>query len=146
MQEQTLDRDQMLDVLRRQGYRLTRPRRTIVRVIQEFDRAFTADEVLREVERLDPDLGRATVFRTLEVLTRLRALDRIHGPDGCNNYVLGRGLGRHYHHLICSSCGITIPFEACNVEEIYDDLRANTNFQISSHLLEVFGLCGGCRL
>lgn len=140
-----LQRSDVLETLRQHGYRLTTPRRVIIETIEDFDGAFTADDLLREVEERDPDVGRATVFRTLDVLGQLKIVDRIHAPDGCHSYVLGQGSDQHYHHLVCSSCGAVVPFEACNVEEIYDELRANTNFKISGHMLEVFGLCEVCQ-
>lgn len=145
MQQSALTTDQILDILRDQGYRLTAPRRAIVDAIRAYDRAFTADDLLQRVDALDPTIGRATIFRTLDVLASLDVLDRIHAPDGCHSYSLCEGVSHHHHHLICSSCGTVVPFEACNVEALYPTLASRTNFQISSHMLEVFGLCGACQ-
>ncbi len=144
MQSQ-VDRHLILDALKAKGYRMTRPREVIVEAIQGFDRAFTADELLSDVEGRNSEIGRATVFRTLDILSQVGALDRIHGPDGCHSYVLIAEAGPHYHLLICSSCGSVIPFESCNVEDLYPRLSAQTDFQISGHMLEVFGLCGSCQ-
>lgn len=144
-QQSSIIHERILQTLKTNGYRLTRPRQVIVEAIEQFERAFTAEELLVDVERRDPDVGRATVFRTLDVLSQVGALDRIHGPDGCHSYVLISDSGPHYHLLICSSCGSVIPFEACNVEDLYPRLSAQTNFAISGHMLEVFGLCDSCQ-
>lgn len=145
MQDMLLSRDDILELLRENGYRLTGPRRTIVEAILAFGRAFSADDLVQRVDRVDDSIGRATVFRSLDVLTQLGALDRLHAIDGCHSYIVGRGQDRHYHHLICSSCGVVIPFDNCNVEAIYDGLTATTQFQISGHMLEIFGLCSACQ-
>lgn len=145
MQRLALTTDEILDRLRDRGYRLTAPRRLIVETIREFDRSFTADGLLQRVEAVDPTIGRATVFRTLDVLAGMSILDRVHAPDGCHSYILCEGVSRHHHHLICSSCGTVVPFEACNVEALFPTLSSRNNFQISGHMLEVFGLCGACQ-
>jgi Fur family ferric uptake transcriptional regulator len=79
------------------------------------------------------------------VLVQLRLLDRLHAADGCHSYVLAHSRSRHYHHLICNSCGTVVPFESCNIESLYPTVSAQTDFQISGHMLELFGLCGACR-
>lgn len=134
-----------MELLQERGYRLTGPRRVIVDTVVAFNQAFSAEDIVREVERIDKSVGRATIFRTLDVLTRLGVLDRLHGPDGCHSYVPGMGKGAHYHHLVCSSCGTVVPFEGCNVEGMLADLQRSTRFEISNHMLEVFGLCENCQ-
>jgi Fur family ferric uptake transcriptional regulator len=59
--------------------------------------------------------------------------------------VLAHSQSRHYHHLICNACGTVVPFESCNIESLYPTVSNETDFQISSHMLELFGLCGSCR-
>ena len=145
MQAQVASVDQTLHLLQERGYRLTNPRRVIVDTVFSFEQAFSAEDIVRQVDLADPSVGRATVFRTLDVLAQLGVLDRLHGPDGCHSYVLGMGEGTHYHHLVCSSCGTVVPFEGCNVEEMLADLQRSTRFEISNHMLEVFGLCENCQ-
>jgi Fur family transcriptional regulator, ferric uptake regulator len=145
MQAQAFSPDQTLNLLQQRGYRLTNPRRVIVETVLAFDHAFSAEDTVRKVDSVDPSVGRATVFRTLDVLTQLGVLDRLHSPDGCHSYVQGMGRDAHYHHLVCSSCGTVVPFEGCNIEDMLEELQRNTNFAISNHMLEVFGLCENCQ-
>ena len=145
MQARAISIDQALNLLQDHGYRLTGPRRTIAGSVLEFEHAFSADDLVKRVDEIDPGVGRATVFRTLDVLAQIGLLDRLHSPDGCHSYVLGMGSDMHYHHLVCSSCGVVVPFEGCNVDNMLADLQRNTNFAISNHMLEVFGLCETCQ-
>jgi Fur family transcriptional regulator, ferric uptake regulator len=145
MLAQAFSTDQTLNLLQQRGYRLTSPRRVIVETVLSFDHAFSAEDTVRKVDSVDPSVGRATVFRTLDVLTQLGVLDRLHSPDGCHSYVQGMGRDAHYHHLVCSSCGTVVPFEGCNIEDMLEELQRSTNFAISNHMLEVFGLCENCQ-
>lgn len=145
MQAQVASADNTLDLLQERGYRITNPRRIIVDAIFSFNQAFSADDLVQRVDRDDASVGRATVFRTLDVLTQLGVLDRLHSPDGCHTYVIGMGTDAHYHHLVCSSCGTVVPFEGCTVDEMLVDLQRTTRFEISNHMLEVFGICENCQ-
>jgi Fur family transcriptional regulator, ferric uptake regulator len=137
--------ERTLRILQDSGYRMTSPRRAVIEATQRLDRAFTADELLRELSSSRSDVGRATVFRTLDVLVQNGMLDRIHRPDGCHSYVLSMSGDGHHHHLICSGCGTVVQFEDCTVAPLLEELSKRTNFQISDHWLEVFGRCETCR-
>ena len=141
----TLNRQDIVDILRDRGYRVTAPRQAIVDALIGFDGAFSADDLIQHLSRSDPGVGRATVFRTLDTLVGLRLLDRLHAADGCHSYILAHSQSQHYHHVICNSCGLVVPFENCNIEALYPSVSKETGFQISSHMLELFGLCGDCR-
>ncbi len=140
-----LDSNTIIESLRDAGYRVTAPRQAIVEALTGFERAFSADDLLQHLSASDPTVGRATVFRTLDMLVSLGLLDRLHAADGCHSYVLAHSQSRHYHHLICNSCGVVVPFESCNIEALYPAVSEETDFQVSGHMLELFGLCGSCR-
>ena len=137
--------DRSLRILQESGLRITQPRRAVIDAVQRTDRAFSADELLSDAEVAASGVGRATVFRTLDVLVQNGLLDRIHRPDGCHSYVRCDHSQRHHHHLICSSCGVVVQFEDCTVEPLLAELSRRTSFQISGHWLEVFGHCSTCQ-
>lgn len=145
MQRSALSTAQILDLVQAHGLRLTKPRQAIVAEVERRERPFTAEELYRDLALANPGLGRATVFRTLDVLAQLGVLDRVHLPDGCHSYVLGHGHDRHYHHLICSTCGVVVAFEGCTIEPLLTNLGATNDFEISGHMIEVFGVCRECR-
>ncbi len=137
--------ERTLQILQEAGYRVTGPRRAVVDAIQETDRSFTADELLQRLTENASGVGRATVFRTLDLLVQHGVLDRLHQPDGCHSYLLCGASDRHHHHLICSDCGTVVEFEDCSVQPLLEELSRRTNFQINGHWLEVFGQCAVCR-
>jgi Fe2+ or Zn2+ uptake regulation protein len=142
---QPLTRDQVEQVLSTHGYRLTAPRAAVVEAVLRHTRPFTAEQLVAELseDAGGPRIGRATVYRTLEVLAAIDVLTRIVQPDGHPSYICGAP--GHRHHLLCSSCGTTVTFTACPVDALMSDLSRNTSFQIHDHVLEVFGVCPNCQ-
>ncbi|HEY8446136.1 MAG TPA: Fur family transcriptional regulator [Thermomicrobiales bacterium] len=128
-----------LDVLTEHGYRLTSPRRTVVEAVLRHSRPFTAEQLVAEL----PAIGRATVYRTLEILASVDLLTRLLQPDGHPAYVVGQP--GHRHHLVCSACGVVVAFTRCPVEDLVRELTRDTEFAIHGHHLEVFGLCPTCQ-
>jgi Fur family transcriptional regulator, ferric uptake regulator len=131
------------ELLVRHGYRLTSPRRTVIADVLGRTRPFTAEEVVASLKERAPDLGRATVYRTLELLASLDVLTRVLLSDGHPAYIAGTP--GHRHHLVCSDCGRAVAFSACPVDELVRELSRDTRFAINGHLLEVFGVCPACQ-
>lgn len=121
------------------GYRMTGPRRAVVASVLGKERPFTAEQLVTEL----PGIGRATVYRTLEILASVDLLTRLLQPGGHPAYVVGAP--GHRHHLVCSECGTVVAFTQCPVDELVRELTRDTAFAISGHHLEVFGLCPGCQ-
>lgn len=145
MQKKPTQPSDPIRLLAERGYRITGPRRTVLEATQRWDGVFTADDLIQHFESADQHVGRATIFRTLDLLVQQGVLDRIHRPDGCHSYVVSIGKDRHHHHLICSDCGTVVQFEDCSVDSMLGELGRQTNFRISGHWLEVFGVCAACR-
>ncbi len=133
-----------LDRLRDLGLRITEPRREVVQAVCQEPGPFTAEELFDHLRLSGSSVGRATVFRTLDLLAGLRVLDRVHQPDGHHGYVLiGPG---HRHHLVCSECGSVVEFQGCNVDKFVGELASQTDFRIEGHWLEIFGICATCQV
>jgi Fur family ferric uptake transcriptional regulator len=140
-----VSRDDIERTLSVHGYRLTVPRRTVIDTLLRYERPFTAEQLVADVREVDQKhlIGRATVYRTLEILAAIDVLTRIIQPDGHPAYVCDT-IG-HRHHLVCSNCGRAVAFTACPIDELVRNLTANTDFVIHDHLLEVFGVCPSCQ-
>lgn len=140
-----LSRPEVERVLGEHGYRLTAPRSAIVDAVLRHSRPFSAEQLVTELSETPggPRIGRATVYRTLEVLAAIDVLTRIVQPDGHPSYIWGPP--GHRHHLLCESCGTTVTFTACPLDDLVKDLTRNTDFEIRNHVLEVFGMCPACR-
>lgn len=133
----------IVEILAQHGYRMTGPRMAVVATILGRSRPFTAEQIVADLRSTDPGLGRATVYRTLEILASVDVLTRLLQPGGQPAYVVG--LPGHRHHLVCSECGTTVAFTSCPIDNLVQDLSRDTDFAIHGHLLEVFGICPGCQ-
>lgn len=131
--------EQLLQILEDQGYRHTWPRQALVHSVAAKDRHFTAEEIRQEL----PNVGRATVFRSLNLLEDTGILCRVLLEDGSLHYQLShRG---HHHHLICTECGVSEDLIGCDIESMLKEKAGAHHFEMDSHRLEVYGRCLGCR-
>lgn len=130
----------MLRRLGEEGLRLTGQRAVVVRSIAERGGHFTAEAL---VEELRPaGIGRATVYRALDLLERQGMLTRMH-LDGCHGYtVCDEG---HHHHLVCRSCNAVVPVDATEVEAEIRQLAERLRFRVDTHTLEFMGRCEACQ-
>ncbi|MEI7556521.1 Fur family transcriptional regulator [Candidatus Chlorohelix sp.] len=135
--------EEIMQKISESGYKLTESRRVLVELALKHEGHFSAADLYETIKSEAPSVGRATVFRTLDLLTSMQLLEKIHLGDGCHSYVVCQS--RHHHHLICNTCGLTIDFENCHLNELLQDLSRLTNFSIKGHWLEVFGQCERCQ-
>jgi Fur family ferric uptake transcriptional regulator len=124
------------------GYRLTAPRRAVIEVLEGDNGHLSSAEVLRRGQLIRPKLSRATVYRTLEILTSLGLMRPLFlGERGSQVTCVEGG----HHHLLCLSCGRTIHFDDCLIQQVEEMVATRLGFDIKSHLLEFYGLCRDCR-
>ena len=124
------------------GYKLTPPRLAVLQVLDETDEHLSRAQILERVQAVQPAIGRATVYRTLELLIRLGVVRPIY--LGEQNVCFTRA-DRGHHHLICSECGQVVEFDECTVCQLQETLAQRLNFDIRGHLLEFYGLCERCQ-
>src|SRR6476660_9122792 len=129
----------MLRRLAEAGERMTEPRETVIR-------ALVAEPGVINPEALAYDLhpqgvGRATVYRTLDLLERYGMLTRVH-LDGCHGYTL---CDEGHHHRLCSACNTGLPVDATGVEAEILRLADELKFRVDTHTLEFAGLCESCQ-
>jgi len=133
----------VLKLLAHGGYKLTRSRRAVVDAIVKRERPFTTAEVHQWLKERRLPGGLTTVYRTLEVLAKLGAVERFHQDESCHGYILAASLHRHY--VVCSNCGLIYHFPECNVGELVPQLAQASKFSIQGHRLEFYGLCETCQ-
>ena len=133
---------QLAEQLAAAGYKVTGPRLAVLRAATAHAGAFSVQEIEQWLVDRGESPGIASIFRTVRLLCDLHLLQRIHGLDDCHRYSLGAG---HGHHLVCTRCGAMERFENCGVQALVQQLEQRTGFQVSNHLVELFGLCPRCR-
>jgi Fe2+ or Zn2+ uptake regulation protein len=135
------------DALRRRGVRLTASRRAILEAVRQMPGSFSVSQLEAAVHRATPTVGRASVFRTLALLTQLGLVQRLHGAAGRERYI-ACGEPRHHHHVTCVVCGRTEEFQldpVADLETAIDRRVGALGFQPRAHIVEVLGVCPDCR-
>jgi Fur family transcriptional regulator, ferric uptake regulator len=133
----------LLEAFDRAGYRLTGPRRAVAELIARRDGHFTAADIQADARRGRPGIGRATVFRALDVLLELGVVERIDLPTGEHAYVTCEP--RHHHHVVCARCGRAADVDDAGLRAVVDDIEGQTGYRVDTHRLELFGECPACR-
>lgn len=129
--------------LGRGGYRLTEARRAVTSLIDGRDGHFTAADLVEDARDRRRGVGRATIFRTLDVLTDLGAVERLDLPNGDHAYVACEP--KHHHHVVCSRCGRSRDIDDAGLRRVVREVTRRTGYRIDDHRLELFGLCPDCQ-
>lgn len=144
-------RQRFIEFLAGKNLRLTAQRRAIVETAFSTERHFTADELLSWSRQRDKSVSRATVYRTLPLLTEsglLREMDfgkdrKIYDP----NYAEHPG----HNHIICQDCEKIVEFESRKIEQLEKQITHRLGFSPQSHRLQITARCeelrrsGTCR-
>jgi Fur family ferric uptake transcriptional regulator len=133
---------QIIRQLRDAGYKVTPPRLAVLQVVEQEGEHLNPSEILARARVIHPGVGRATVYRTLELLTQLNIIRPIYVGEHGPTYIRAEG---GHHHLVCSTCGKVVDFEQCVADQMVQELTERFGFQINSHLLEFYGLCASCH-
>jgi Fur family transcriptional regulator, ferric uptake regulator len=138
-----VDAPDVIGALEQAGYRMTAPRRALAGLVAGREGHFTADDLLDTARRRRLGLGRATIFRALDVLTELGLIERLDLPSGEHAFVACEPA--HHHHIVCSSCGRSTGVADHGLERVADAIGRETGYRVETHRLELFGLCPDCQ-
>jgi Fur family transcriptional regulator, ferric uptake regulator len=129
-------------LLKGRGLKSTGQRDNIVRVFFELGWHLSAEELYAEVKKKNPQVGYATIYRTLRLLKECELVEERRFEDGHIRYeAVG---GRHHDHFICERCGKIIEFEDENLERMQHRVARNLGVALSHHKIELYGLCADC--
>jgi len=138
-----LTANKIAGILRKHGHKLTPQRYVVLKVMASSKDHLTPEGIYEKSRSVDPEIGQVTVYRTLDLLSSLGLLCRVHEENGCRSYVIRRPL-EHHHHLVCSGCGKVVDFTSCNLDEMERKLSQESGFDVKGHLLEFYGVCRRC--
>ncbi|MGL4730480.1 MAG: Fur family transcriptional regulator [Clostridium sp.] len=139
--------DDLKEVLKEKGYKLTPQRRAILTgIINSEGSHLTAEELYDLVKSECPDIGLATVYRTVQLLEDMGVVCKLDLDDGRSRYELCQGEDNHqHHHLICSACGRVIEVQGDLLDEIEEVIEDKYKFKIENHSLKFYGICEACN-
>ena len=129
------------------GFHKTRPRQVIAEQVAAWaaeGRDFTIEDLWHAALERAPGIGRATAFRTVEVLAELGLLDRVAFAAGPEHYHAVQP-GLHHHHLTCEGCHRVVEVDTCVALDQFEQAAQEAGFVLSSHRIELFGRCPSCQ-
>ena len=113
-------------------------------LIAERHGHFTAADLLSDARSRNVKIGRATVFRTLDLLTEQGSLERLDLPTGEHAYV-ACAPEQHHHHVVCRGCGASVEVTDSGLQAVVREIGAQSGYRIDNHRLELYGLCPECQ-
>lgn len=143
----SIDMNNLKEELKKKGYKLTPQRRSILdTIIDNEGTHLTVEEIYDKVKKPCPEIGLATVYRTIVLLEEMGIVYKLDLDDGCSRYELVHEdeLHRH-HHLICTECGKVIEVEGDLLEDLEKKIEGQYNFKIQDHSVKFFGICHNCK-
>ena len=141
----TSARQRFLDFLVGRNLRLTGQRRAIIEAVFSTEQHFTADQLLEWSRQRDKSVSRATVYRTLPLLTEsglVREMD-----FGKDHMVYDPNYAEHprHNHVVCLDCGKIVEFESDKVGEVEEEISQRLGFSVKSHRLQIMATCDEFR-
>ncbi|HUP20340.1 MAG TPA: Fur family transcriptional regulator [Gemmatimonadota bacterium] len=132
------------EYLREHNHPVTPQRLRVAEAVFGTHRHVTAEEIRRRLATEGDPVGKATVYRTLDLLRRAGMVLEHDFGEGVRRYEPRRTRPRHAH-LVCTTCGKVIEFVTEDVERIVREVAALHDFEPTHHRMEVYGTCEECR-
>lgn len=126
--------------------RKTKARQHILKILsKEKDRAFSAEELhIACSPVLHIDLS--TVYRTMHTLAELGIVTKSMHHDGKAYFQLAEVHNTpHHHRIVCSKCKASADIAVCPLHDLEDQIMSETGFVMTSHSIELTGLCPSCK-
>ena len=144
--DRAITRSSLLKELVARGVRITAQRRLLVGIMQDASRHLDAAALLRIAKEKDPNVDRATVYRTIALLKErglIDELDLMH-LEGEKHYYEAK-TNRDHCHMACFRCGAIMEYASSSFEKLKQEMVKQSGFQIRVVRLEVGGVCRQCQ-
>lgn len=136
-------------LLKEKGLKVTGQRLLVLEIMAARPgEHLTAEEIFDLAREKLPEIGLATIYRALQVLVELRAIDKLSFDDGSARYELGGELGserHHHHHAICLGCRAVFSLEEDLLDPLEETLRDRLGFTVTDHEVKLYGYCRACE-
>ena len=136
--------DVLEEYISENNLKITKQRRSVLKIFLESKDHVSVEELYNTVLKTEPKIGLATVYRTLALLTKSGLALEMDFGDGQKRYESSyRSL--HHDHMVCTECGKILEFNHPLIEKYQEEVAKQKNFKITSHKLDLFGLCQDCK-
>jgi len=136
--------DILEDYISENNLKITKQRRIVLKSFLECKNHISVEELYNLVLKTEPKIGLATVYRTLALLTKSGLALEMDFGDGQKRYESSYK-SVHHDHMVCTECGKILEFNHPLIEKYQEEVAMQNNFKITSHKLDLFGLCQDCK-
>lgn len=145
----SINKEKFKEMLKEKGLKVTTQRLLVLEALASHgDTHLTAEDIYGLVKEDYPEIGLATIYRTVQLLVEMQLVDRINLDDGCVRYEISGlfdgEMKHHHHHLICRACGKILPFKNDLLDDLEDYIKEKMGFQVLDHELKFYGHCSEC--
>jgi len=130
-------------IIRALNLKVTTQRLAILKALHEGRRHVTAQELFEKLNGDHPEIGFATVYRFLRTLTEGNFVSEVRMGGLPARYELNSK--SHHDHLTCVRCGKICEFENKTIETLQEKVARQFGFQLTHHVLELYGVCPTCQ-
>lgn len=130
-------------ILRKLDLKATPKRLAILDVLSRAPTYLSPEEVWTRLKERFATVGLPTVYRNLEELAGKEVIFKVIHPDRKLYYFFCENK-KHHHHFVCTSCKKVDDLNFCAFEEIEREVSETLNGTVSSHIMQVFGVCRNC--
>ncbi|NDV18421.1 transcriptional repressor [Pseudodesulfovibrio sp. JC047] len=133
-----------LEYLDANALSMTPQRKRIVETFLETEHHFSAEQLGQLVKQGAPDIGQATVYRTLKLLVESGLAASVDFGDGITLYEHAYGHA-HHDHLVCMKCGVKVEIYDASIEARQEEVAIAHGYTLTRHHMCLFGLCAACQ-
>ena len=131
--------------LREQGLPVTQQREAVAQVVFSSTGHLSVDEIEQHLRGAGERIGKATIYRTLDLLVKSGLVEEHDFGEGFKRYEHRLSREPVHEHLICQECGTVTEFKSTLVQSIEARTREEYGFLPIRHRLEIYGLCRSCQ-
>ncbi|MBI4539518.1 MAG: transcriptional repressor [Gemmatimonadetes bacterium] len=131
--------------LREQGLPVTQQRTAVADIVFSSAGHLSVDDIEQRLRESGERIGKATIYRTLDLLVKSGLVDERDFGEGFKRYEHLLHRQPVHQHLVCLECGKVIEFRSDELERIQDQVAATHDFAPNRHRFEIYGLCHECR-
>ncbi|MEX0856100.1 MAG: Fur family transcriptional regulator [Gemmatimonadota bacterium] len=131
--------------LREQGLPVTQQREAVAEVVFTSEEHLSVEDIEARLREGGERIGKATVYRTLDLLVKSRLVAEHDFGEGFKRYEHRLSRQPEHEHLICQECGGVTEFKSAEIQRIQNSIAGRHGFLPTRHKLEIYGLCASCR-
>jgi Fur family transcriptional regulator, ferric uptake regulator len=131
--------------LTRAGHHTGAARRALLELLDSQTCALSAIEMEDALRGGRRPVGRASIYRILDELERLRLVQKVEVGQAMSRYEPVRAGAGHHHHMVCDSCGTVIPFSDPDLEHAIEKLAGRVPMRVADHEIVLHGACESCE-